>query len=74
MSHGLKMLWKVHDDDKYGHGHDHSHHLLVIASSYDYGSIDGYDNHVYKDVTLRPPMEGDDDDDDDDDTGIAPAA
>ncbi|KAK1420996.1 hypothetical protein QVD17_23016 [Tagetes erecta] len=74
MSHGLKMFWKVHDDHKDGRVYDHSHHVLVIACSFDDRAIDGYNNHVYGHATHHQPMEGDDDDDDDDDTGIAPAA
>ncbi|KAJ0576356.1 hypothetical protein HanIR_Chr05g0223481 [Helianthus annuus] len=69
MFHGLKMLWKVQDDDKDSNGDDHSHHLDIIKYYFD-DAINGDDNQVH----VSQSMDGDDDDDDDDDTGIAPAA
>lgn len=65
MFHGVKMLWKVHDDEI-------GYHVGINAYNVYDDAIDGHVNREFGGHDAF--MDGDDDDDDDDDSGIAPAA
>ncbi|KAL7599864.1 hypothetical protein Lser_V15G23468 [Lactuca serriola] len=71
MFHGVKMIWKMHDDENDYQGHDHDHQPISKGYAYD-DTIDGDENWGYN-HGVDASMDGDDDDDDDD-SGIAPAA